>query len=44
MEIPERKIPEDCPVRDILKQTELVLRLLAEVLKHCEKCMEERAK
>jgi len=37
------KIPENCPVRDILKQMELMLKLLAEILKHCEKCMEERA-
>lgn len=38
-----KEIPESCPVRDILKQTELVLKLLAEILKHCEKCVEERA-
>jgi len=36
------EIPENRPVRDILKQTKLVLELLAEILKHCERCIEER--
>ena len=30
-------IPKDCPVRDILKQTERVLALLDKILEHCEK-------
>jgi len=37
------EIPENCPVKDILKEVELVLKLLDKVLDHCEQCMEERA-
>ena len=33
------KIPEDCPIRDILRQVELVLKLLDRILDHCKKCL-----
>lgn len=28
----------DCPVRDILKQTEKLIELLHLILEHCERC------
>jgi hypothetical protein len=37
-------IPEDCPVRDVLKRISEVLGLLNKVLEHCEKCIREREK
>lgn len=33
------KIPEDCPVKEILKQLGVVLELHKEILEHCEKCV-----
>lgn len=36
------KIPEECPVRDILAQIKMVLTLLDKVLDHCDKCLQER--
>lgn len=32
------KIPEDCPVKEILKQLAAVLALHKEILDHCERC------
>lgn len=29
----------DCPIRDILKQVELALKLLDKVLDHCKECL-----
>lgn len=36
------KIPEECPVRDILAQIQAVLTLLDKILDHCEKCLQDR--
>lgn len=36
------KIPEDCPIRDILKDIKIVLELLDKVLEHCEKCLDSK--
>jgi len=36
------KIPEDCPVRDILKNITTVLQLLGSVLEHCDTCIQEK--
>lgn len=36
-----KRIPEDCPIRDILKQTAKVLDVLEKVLVHCEACLEK---
>lgn len=33
------KIPENCPVKDILKQVAQILTLLEKVLEHCERCI-----
>ena len=40
----EKRIPQDCPVRDILAQTAKVLDLLDKVLEHCEKCLQKENK
>lgn len=32
------KIPEDCPIRDILAEIKAVLDLLGKILEHCEQC------
>lgn len=36
------KIPEECPVRDILANIKSVLSLLEKVLDHCEKCLHNK--
>lgn len=36
------EIPEDCPIRDILKQIATILELLNKVLDHCEKCVRSK--
>lgn len=33
------KIPEECPIRDILKDIEHILTLLDKVMEHCDKCL-----
>jgi len=33
------RVPEDCPIRDILKEIGQVLTLLSKVLEHCENCV-----
>lgn len=35
------QIPEECPLRDILKEIEVILRLLEKVLDHCDKCLNQ---
>ena len=37
-----KKIPEDCPVRDILHSIKLVLNLLEKVMDHCEDCLKKK--
>lgn len=32
------KIPEECPVRDILGNIKAIIDLLDKILDHCEKC------
>ena len=38
------ELPEDCPVKTILKQTEMIISLLDKIIDHCEKCLEEKSK
>ncbi|MBA7692592.1 hypothetical protein ES703_101159 [subsurface metagenome] len=38
------KIPEDCPIRDILSNIKTVLDLLDKILEHCEKCLQGKEK
>lgn len=37
------RIPEDCPIRDILEEIGKVLDLLDKILEHCEKCLDKGA-
>jgi len=37
-----QKIPEDCPVRDILRQIDKVLEILHTILSHCEECLKKQ--
>ncbi|MBA7714169.1 hypothetical protein ES703_123186 [subsurface metagenome] len=36
------KIPEGCPIRDILSQSKSILELLNKILEHCEKCLAKK--
>ena len=33
---------KDCPVRQILEQTAELIKLLKEILDHCERCLDAR--
>jgi len=35
------RVPENCPIQDILQDIKLVLELLNKIIEHCEKCEKE---
>lgn len=33
------RLPEACPVRDVLKEIDLIVKLLDKILSHCIECL-----
>ncbi|MBA7660937.1 hypothetical protein ES703_68943 [subsurface metagenome] len=38
----QQQLPQDCPVREILKQLSSVLSLLMKIIDHCERCLSSK--